>query len=719
MPLIAKSCIDRIKAEVSPAPFLRPSPKNHKVGNTLYYICPFPFCGSGEGKNKTGALIINENNRVWCSACMAKSKDHTRSNIDAVMAEKGVDYLTAVKMLADEGGITLEYEEEHTKKLPLGTKHAQNAPQNDRYSDLEPKEGKPLTENKNAIQGHSKPKESTPQDFTDYYKQCRQRLNDPAAVEYLRDRGISLETAAAYNVGYDPAADPLNAPGALDGEPKKYPKPAVIFESTKQFYEYRLIKRDKYDKKNPKGTSPTLFNSQALYTQEVQEIFVTESIIDALSIIEVGGQAVATSSASDYNLLADKIKAKPTNAVIIICYDDDTTGRARAKDLQEELKKLNACNIVFDNSLFNGTKDANEALKKNRADFEAAILIAKDEAKRARQAAERAELERRRRTGAQMVDNFLRSVQTQKYKPLPTGIKAIDEAIGGGFIRQQLIMLGAQPGAGKTAMAQWIFENMAAHGQDCIYLNLEMTVDQILSRSLARIIATKNPDNRIAATKILQGYNWNDFQREHIMQAAEEYRATIAPHMIYNPDGVTPDLDSILEYLESEANRAEAAHAQTPAIVIDYLQIIRGGSREDDAALIKRAVASFKQFAIEHNTIVFCIMAHNRASNKSGTVSQESGRDTSAIEYSADLQMGIAYTECLPKRGSTAKAVEELTDEERQYKALVITKARWGKNMAIAYLKFNGETMSYELDKQRKNFYEKAAKYDPAKMIHR
>lgn len=708
MPLIIKSCIDRVKSEVSPAPFLRPSPTNHKVGNVLFYVCP--FCGSGEGKNQTGALRINKNQRVWCSACMAKSKDHTRSNIDAVMAEKGVDYLTAVKMLADEGGIILEYENEPAK-----------APHSAATANLKPKEGKPLTEDRNVKQGQPQPKESTPQDFTDYYKQCRQRLNDPAAVEYLRDRGISLETAAAYNVGYDPAADPLNAPGALDGEPKKYPKPAVIFESTKQFYEYRLIKRDKYDKKNPKGTSPTLFNSQALYTQEVQEIFVTESIIDALSIIEVGGQAVATSSASDYNLLADKIKAKPTNAVIIICYDDDTTGRARAKDLQEELKKLNACNIMFDNSLFNGTKDANEALKKNRADFEAAILIAKDEAKRARQAAERAELERRRRTGAQMVDNFLQSVQTQKYKPLPTGIKAIDEAIGGGFIRQQLIMLGAQPGAGKTAMAQWIFENMAAHGQDCIYLNLEMTVDQILSRSLARIIASKNPDNRIAATEILQGYNWNDFQREHIMQATEEYRATIAPHMIYNPDGITPDLDSILEYLESEANRAEAAHAQTPAIVIDYLQIVRGGSREDDGALIKRAVASFKDFAIRHNTIVFCIMAHNRASNKSGTVSQESGRDTSAIEYSADLQMGIAYTECLPKdNGGSGKTIEELTAEERQHKALIITKTRWGKNGATAYLKFNGETMSYELDKRKaNNFYKKAAKYDPAKMIHR
>lgn len=322
--------------------------------------------------------------------------------------------------------------------------------------------------------------------------------------------------------------------------------------------------------------------------------------------------------------------------------------------------------------------------------------------------AQTADADRQQRTGAGMVDSFLQVVQSRKYEPIPTGIQDIDKAIGGGFIRQQLVLLGAAPGAGKTALAQWIFEGMARRsGVSCVFLNLEMSREQMLARSLARITAQNG--QRVKATEILQGYSWTEEQRSAVLSAAEEYKADIAPFMIYNPDGVTANLDSILRYIEAEAVRAEKAEEAAPCVVLDYLQIVSGEPREDATAVIKRAVSELKSYAIRHNTVVFVIIAHNRESNRTGDVSMESGRDTSALEYSADLQLALTFTGCLKRPGQDAKAKNELTAQEKRFITLKVTKGRFGGADAEVDLYFNGETMTYTQ-------MEKAGRDEPARL---
>ena len=132
---------------------------------------------------------------------------------------------------------------------------------------------------------------------------------------------------------------------------------------------------------------------------------------------------------------------------------------------------------------------------------------------------------------------------------------------------------------------------------------------------------------------------------------------------------------------------------KAPCVVLDYLQILRGREREDDIAIIKRAMGSLKDFAIKHDTFVFVIMANNRAANRSGDVTMESGRDSSALEYGADIQLGLAYTYCLKKYGGKSK--DDLTPEEMKFLTLKITKGRWGGPGTDVNLYFDGETMSY------------------------
>lgn len=665
-----EQAIETIRSAVKCKDFLTKS----KHGS---YICP--FCHSGEGPNRSGALKVYDSNTWTCHAC-GKSGDI----IDLYRQEKGLGFNAALSELATLAGIAID-----------ATQNAQKAPFNGNQKSVKGN----LQEEANAhktgqIESQKATTESGPAaDYTEYYKLCRERLTDPAAVAYLNGRGIDFELAQKYGLGFDPEADPANFPGAMPGIRKSYPEPRLIIPASKSFYVARAIRKEaKYRYANPKDAAPAIFNETVLFAQDTQEVFVFEGSINALSIMTMGANAIALNSTSNARKLLEVLESRRTKATLIICPDNDNAGAKCAKELSEGLQRLNISHIIYDINM--GYNDANEALINDFDGLFNEVSYAVSTAQQERERLRKEEEERRQRTGAAMVDSFLEAVQSQRFKPIPTGIQDIDNAIGGGLIRQQLILLGAAPGAGKTGMAQWLFEGMARKGHPCIFLNLEMSRDQMIARSITRLASFNGI--RLRVTDVLKGYQWTPEHRAAIEEAAEFYKQNIAGNIVYNPEEVTTDLDSIMQYLEKEAARAKYSGNPAPLVCIDYLQIITGDPREDEQTIIKRAVSRLKAFAIEHNTVVFLIQAHNRSTNSRGEAIMGAGRGSSAIEYTADLQMSLNYTLCLRKNGEAGKAEEDLTDEEKMYVTLTITKGRFSKPGARADLIFDGETMQYK-----------------------
>lgn len=634
------------------------------------YVCP--ICLSGTHKNKTGALSIRKtDNRVTCFG-----RGHC-------FGEKGQDTLGALRQLL--AGQTEREIFSYCGYQMTGTGRPSAAADFAQAGD-EPRENR----QKAAETGNSEPAHA----FTEEIDRYAAALAGSEGEAYLLGRGFTQDTITRFKLGYDAQRHcvtiPYNPQGSYYGRRSLLPEEKIPEG------------KGKYDKlpRAIAGAEP-LFNGSALYSSDI--VFVTEGALDAISIAQAGGAAVALNGRG-FSKLIDQLKKKPTAAAIVLCLDNDDAGRTATAAIGAALDEIGAFCVTGTAAIMGEVqdpqdpeyrKDPNEVLQRSGADaLRQAVTETADETRRQyRMAAQAAEAERQQRTGAGMVDAFLRAVQTRKYEPMPTGITDIDRAIGGGFIRQQLVLLGAAPGAGKTALAQWIFEGMAKRGTACVYLNLEMSREQILARSFARLAARRG--HKIRTTTILQGYNWTDEQRAAIMDAAGEYRDTIAPRMIYNPDGVTANLDSILAYIEAEAQRAEKAEMPAPCVVLDYLQIVSGEPREDAASVIKRAVSGLKDYAMKHNTLVFVIIAHNRASNSTGAVSMESGRDTSALEYSADLQLALTFTKCLKRDGQKAKSPDDLTDDERKEITLRIVKGRFGGMGREVDLHFNGETMTY------------------------
>lgn len=620
------------------------------------YNCP--ICGSGTGPNKTGSLSIRKtDNRVTCFAGNCFRSEDTLGALRKLYAEKTEQEIFSLC------GYSLDGAE---IRRAGGTEKQTR------------KEGKNM-----------EAKQDQGQSFKADIERYAAALPGSEGESYLTGRGFTRETMQRFRLGYDAERHCVTIPYNRQGS----------------YYGRRSTTQDAGRKHNNlTGVKVPLFNTGALYESDV--CFVVESPLCAISIAQEGGAAVATSGTNHTGLVVEQLKKKPTAAAIVLCFDNDEPGRKAAAELGAELEKLGVFCGDATAAIMGETKDPdaggfckdpNEVLQRKGPDaLREAIADVIDETRRQRGMAEQeAEEERQQRTGVEMVDAFLAAIQTRRYEPMPTGIEDIDNAIGGGFMRQQLVLLGAAPGVGKTALTQWIFEGMATRGTACVYLNLEMSRDQILARSISRI--SKRRGYEINATKILQGYNWTPEQRAAVLEAAEEYTTTIAPRMAYNPDGVTANLDSVLVYIEAEAQRAEKAGRIAPCVVLDYMQILSGEPREDAASLIKRAVSGFKSYAVKHNTLVFVIIAHNRDSNSKGTVSMESGRDTSALEYSADLQLALTYTACLKNNGKEGKKPEDLTEDELKKVSLIITKGRFGGARRRVDLEFNGGSMTYTI----------------------
>lgn len=617
-----------------------------------FYVCP--LCGSGTGNHKTGALkVYGDEKDYWkCHKC-GRSGDI----VDLVCFRDNVDSSAATKQLIEKYKPHTASKEDSARK------------------DFQPSTGSEKQEKAPAVS------------FAGQIAAWHSALAGSAGAAYLRRRGISEETMDRFQLGF-----------ATD----RNGRPAVVFPYNRQgtFYSMRAIRDDlpqieKHDMPSSSvaGKEP-LFNAAALHQN--QPCFVVESQLCAISIMQEGGSAVALCGIGKWKRVIDE---KPS-AFLILSLDNDEPGITAQANLAEALREKDIPFLEY--NVAGDCKDPNELLQKDtealRGGVAAAIGIAQDIMAKA---AEEEQAERGKRTGPGMMDAFLEEVQTHKYEPIPTGIRDIDSALQGGFMRQQLISLGAAPGAGKTALAQWIFEGLAVAGYSCIFLNLEMSRNQILARSISRYAARNG--FKITNVKALRGYSWTEDERAAVMEAAEEYKRTVAPFMIYNPDDISADLDGILEYIESEASLAESEGKPAPFVVLDYLQIIQGRKGEDPVELIKRAIISLKKYAVDHNTVVFLIMAHNRESNRTGTITLESGRDTSAIEYSGDTQIGLTFTKCLktripgtnPPQYTKPKNPDELEEDERKEITLKIVKGRFGGTGRRVDLMFDGETMTY------------------------
>ena len=604
------------------------------------YCCP--FCGSGTGPNKSGALQYYENTNTWhCFSC-----NKTGDVIDLEQHKTGADYNAALSLLADSLGIAID-----SYRPSGGALGWNDAIENDGYSQAartaaaqrdfsnqeKPDQNQTKTERPAAAQAGQAAADQTEQgpqaqqaDYMTYYKECRQRLKDPAALAYLEQRGISADTAAAYWLGFDPQSDPANAPGAMGNEYRAHPVPRLIIPINKGFYITRSIDPNtpkQFQKLNPKDSESGLFIPRGVLSDpDTTAVFVTEGIFDALAIIEAGAPAIALNSANNADKLIKRLEARPTAATLILCLDNDRSGSKATETIKAGLRRLNISFITAD--ICGEYKDPNEALVNDKQAFIAAITEAQ------RRIAARPD------NTSFYIDHFMKAdIKKFNGSQCSTGFELLDKKAGG--LYSGLYVLAALSSLGKTSFALQLADQLAAAGTEVIYFSLEQSKLELISKSIARITAQHDMETAINSLAIRGGY-----YEKRVQAAAEEYKQKIGERFTIVEGNFNCDISFIGDYVRRYIQKTQAR----PVVFIDYLQILQpaeepGRARQTVREAIDNAVTTLKRLSRELDITIILISSVNR-SNYLTPIDFESLKESGGIEYTADVIWGLQL-QCL------------------------------------------------------------------------
>lgn len=301
----------------------------------------------------------------------------------------------------------------------------------------------------------------------------------------------------------------------------------------------------------------------------------------------------------------------------------------------------------------------------------------------------------RKRSPQEYFSEFLADLQKGEDNTIASGMPLFDK-LTGMLQRQTLVLLGAAPSIGKTTFAQQLFESYARKGHKVIFLNYEMSRKQLYARSLARLAMLPDGwDAALSANDILRSSRWTEEQRRTVQAVAAEYATTTACNISYNPTGADPTITALREVLREALAESLASGEPAAMVVIDYLHLLQGERRQEVADTIKQAVAMLKDYAISGNTVAFAIIATNRNTNESGKMTLGSGRDSSALEYSADLFLGLNFSAW--ESGEQVR-IEALQAETPRRVSLKVLKSRFGEVGNRLDMRFFSEAFDFVED---------------------
>jgi len=564
------------------------------------YVCP--ICGSGTGKNKTPAGQLNIDGQTYhCFSC------NFHGDIFELVGQ--------IESIADESEkFKRVYEMFNVQSI----------------------------QNKKSNLAHTNIKTQT--DYTDYYKKCHVRAGE---TDYFAFRGLSKTTIDKFMLGYDPA---WQSPKALSESKNPPASLRIIIPTSKQSYLARAAdpNADPKFKAIKEGTSE-LFNKKAL--QGTEPVFIVEGEIDALSVIEVGGQALALGSTGNKRKFIELCKSEPPKAPLILSLDNDDAGRKAQTEIADALKSLR---IAFLEENISGEhKDSNEALTTDRdlflnvvetTNINAMQYIRDIEDVRNIELITEKEKYINETSVTAKIEDFLGEIKKSVDTPaIPTNFTELDKILDDGLY-EGLYILGAISSLGKTSFVLQTADQIAQQRQDVLIFSLEMARTELMAKSISRITFLECGDNinhAKTARGITSGKRHADYSREEkalINDSINKYASYSDYLFIYEGDG-NIGAEQVREITERHIKVTE----NKPVVIIDYLQILSPSElRATDKQNIDRTVFELKRLSRDLKIPIIGVSSLNRE-NYNSNISMSAFKESGAIEYSSDVLIGLQF----------------------------------------------------------------------------
>ncbi|HHU47059.1 MAG TPA: replicative DNA helicase [Bacteroidales bacterium] len=280
--------------------------------------------------------------------------------------------------------------------------------------------------------------------------------------------------------------------------------------------------------------------------------------------------------------------------------------------------------------------------------------------------------------------------QDGNYQGVPSGIKAIDEKIGG-WQKSDLIIVAARPGMGKTSFMLSVARNAAIDFKKPIALfSLEMSATQLVHRLFSM-------ESGITSERISKG-NLDENEWIRLMDKIQVLNA--APLFIDD----TPAL-SVFD-LRAKCRRLKHQH-DIQMVLVDYLQLMHAGgddnkgkgNREQEISFISR---SLKALARELNVPVIALSQLSREVEKrpgSKRPQLSDLRESGSIEQDADMVIFIYRPEyydiaSFEKDDAPSEGLAEIMIEKNRHGSNARIRVRFVKQ----YTKFTDMDENYNFN---------------------
>ena len=530
------------------------------------------------------------------------------------------------------------------------------------------------------------------EDYTKYINKCKKDIDK---TDYLLKRGISDKLQKKYNIGYDVKDKMLVLPIS---------KTCYLGRYTNDTNQYKHHK--------PKGTTNEIFNGNYLKDSYFKTIiWVTEAIIDALSLEEINEdiKAISLNSVNNASQLVQEAKDNNFKGAFMLAFDTDKTGIEASINLKDDLdaigikafifnSTIDKYNVVSDDGTEIKNKDINEWLLSDKEGLKKSATSINDMLYTSLE--QQAIKVYQQENVLNYLDTFNDMIQDKENnKPLSTGIKAIDDALEGGFYKKNLVILGAISSLGKTTLALQICDNIARGGKDVLIFSLEMSKEELIAKSLSRNSFLKAYDKHYVAyalttRDILKGMGTNNeipnnqTRQEIYKEAYEDYKENIASNIYITEcnDNIDINIATISEKIKNHI----AITNNKPFVVIDYLQIIQNNDKGlTDKQVIDKIVTSLKRIARDNDITILLISAFNRNS-----YSQESNlasfRDSSTIEYTSDVLLSLQpkIMDGQTEDSKNKQKINQVQQEDERELTLKVLKNRNGRITDVKDIKF-------------------------------
>jgi len=589
------------------------------------YICP--ICNSGSGAKGTGITTTdNIHFTCWAGGCFKNA-----SWIDILAVKAGIspdNTKEAIENALTIYGIRLDSNLSFTCSTP--------AKQTD------------LNQNKT--------------DLSKQFDEWHKNIKSEKAAKYLELRGITQATASLFNLGF---CESWKSPAAIKRGKNPPASERLIIPTSKESYLARAIdsKTEKQYQKMKEGKTH-IFNIAALKTAQ-KPIIVVEGELDAISIIQSGGEAVALGSVSMTDSFILEVEKSQPKQPLIIALDNDESGRKAIEKIKAKKSELaeRAIKMYFPDvtTLFKGCKDANALLQKNEFELMAVVDECSNYEEYERQAA-LLQLQKDSITNAKtLFDESIEQSKTAFF--IPTGFNNLDSLLEGGLY-SGLYIVGAISSLGKTTLCLQIGDQIAKAGNDVLIFSLEMSKLELMAKSISRLtsildIEQSNSNTNAKTTRgILTGsryQRYNTTELELIKKAKGIYFSEYAKHLyIYEGMG-----NIGVEQVKNRVESFKRITGKAPTVIIDYLQILAPAPENKfmtDKQNTDFNVMQLKRISRDYNTAVIGISSFNRE-NYTAPVNMASFKESGAIEYSSDVLIGLQY-----------KAMNDLPKQEKDVK---------------------------------------------------